>query len=94
MRFPFGAGRGRGPGPADIVCRQAVEMVTDYIEDALPGDDRQRYERHLADCPHCTEYLAQVRETIRLAGRLTPSDMSPEMRDAFADVFRRWRAED
>jgi hypothetical protein len=34
-----------------------------------------------------------VRETIRLAGRLAPSDMSPEMRDAFADVFRRWRAD-
>ena len=91
MKFPFAAGRGRGL--ADIACRQAVEMVTDYIEDALPGDDRQRYERHLADCPHCTEYLAQVRETIRLAGRLTPSDMSVEMRDAFADVFRRWRAD-
>jgi len=90
-RFPFGSGRGRPP--ADVVCLQAVEMVTDYVEDALPGLDRQRYERHLADCPHCTEYLAQVRETIRLAGRLTPSDMSPEMRDAFADVFRRWRAE-
>jgi anti-sigma factor RsiW len=94
MRFPFGTGRGRGSGSTDIVCQQAVEMVSDYIEDALPGVDRQRYERHLADCPHCTEYLAQVRETIRLAGRLTPSDMSAEMRDAFADVFRRWRAED
>jgi anti-sigma factor RsiW len=79
---------------ADMVCQQAVEMVTDYLEDALPGGDRQRYERHLADCPHCTEYLEQVRETIRLAGRLTPSDMSTEMRDAFADVFRRWRADD
>jgi len=90
-RFPFGPGRGRPP--ADVVCQEAVEMVTDYLEDALPGLDRQRYERHLADCPLCTEYLAQVRETIRLAGRLTPSDMSPETRDAFADVFRRWRAE-
>ena len=91
MRFSFGAGRGRRP--TDIVCRQAVEMVSDYIENALPGDDRQRYERHLAGCQDCTEYLAQMRETIRLAGRLSPSDMSPEMRDAFADVFRRWRAE-
>jgi anti-sigma factor RsiW len=91
MRFSLGAGRGRRP--SDVVCQQAVEMVTDYIENALPGDDRQRYERHLADCQHCTEYLAQVRETIRLAGKLTPSDMSPEMRDAFADVFRRWRAD-
>jgi anti-sigma factor RsiW len=91
MKLSFGVGRGRRP--ADIVCQQAVEMVTNYLENALPGDDRQRYERHLADCQDCTEYLAQVRETIRLAGRLTPSDMSPEMRDAFADVFRRWRAD-
>jgi anti-sigma factor RsiW len=89
MRFPFGIGRDR-----DIVCQQAVEMVTDYLEDALADEDRQRYERHLTNCHDCTEYLAQVRETIRLAGKLTPSDMSPAMRDAFADVFRQWRAEE
>ena len=90
MRLPevFGHLFGRGP---DIVCQQAVEMVTDYLEDALDRTDRQRYEKHLAVCPHCTEYLAQVRETIRLAGRITPADLSPEMRDAFTDVFRRWR---
>ena len=79
-------------GP-DLVCQQAVEMVTDYLEDALERNDRYRFERHLSTCPHCTEYLAQVQETIRLAGRLTPADLSPEMRDAFTDVFRRWRAE-
>ena len=86
MRFP----RGRGQ---EIACKQAVEMVTDYLEDVLERGEKQRFEKHLAVCPHCTEYLAQVRETIRLAGRLTPDDLSQPMREAFTDLYRRWRAE-
>jgi anti-sigma factor RsiW len=88
MRLPRGIVRGR----RDPVCQEVVEMVTDYLEDVLARADRQRIDRHLAACPHCTEYLAQVRETISLVGRLTPEDMSPQMRDAFTGVYRRWRA--
>jgi anti-sigma factor RsiW len=76
-----------------LVCQQVVEMVTDYLEGALAPADRKRFDRHLASCPHCTVYLAQMRETIRLAGRLTPEDLSPPMRDAFTDLYRSWRAE-
>jgi anti-sigma factor RsiW len=76
-----------------LACQQVVEIVTDYLEDALAPADRKRFERHLTVCPHCTEYLAQMRETIRLAGRLTPEDLSPQMRDAFTDLYRNWRAE-
>jgi anti-sigma factor RsiW len=76
-----------------VACQQVVEMVTDYLEDALSPADRKRIERHLAGCPNCTEYLAQMRETIQLTGRLTPQDLSPPMRDAFTDLYRNWRAE-
>ena len=79
--------------PRDIVCQQAVELVTDYLEGALPQAARRRFERHLAGCPHCTEYLAQMRETIRLAGRLTPEDLTPAMRSDLTDLYRQWRAE-
>ncbi len=77
----------------DLVCQQAVELVTDYLEDALRGSERRRFERHLTACPHCTEYLAQIRETIRLAGQVTPEDLTPQMRDDLTDLYRRWRAE-
>lgn len=53
-----------------LVCQEVVEMVTAYLEGALPRRDRRRFEAHLADCPHCAEYLAQMRATIRLTGRL------------------------
>jgi anti-sigma factor RsiW len=77
----------------DLVCQQAVELVTDYLEGTLPRSARRRFEAHLAGCPHCTEYLAQVRATIELAGRITPDDLTPQMRDEFIDLYRRWRSE-
>ena len=79
---------------AEIPCQQVVEMVTDYLEEALSRGDRRRFEHHIAGCPHCTEYLAQMRQTLRLTGRLVPADLSPEMRREFEEVYRRWRAED
>jgi anti-sigma factor RsiW len=82
------------PGRRDIVCRQAVELVTDYLEDALSRADRRRFEAHLAGCPHCTEYLTQMRATINLTGSVTPEDLSPQMQDEFIALYRQWRAED
>jgi anti-sigma factor RsiW len=77
----------------DIVCQQAVELVTDYLEGALSRADRRRFERHLAGCPHCTEYLAQMRATIELTGGIAVDDLTPQMRDEFTELYRRWRAD-
>ena len=80
--------------PEEIPCQQVVELISDYLEGALPARSRRRLDYHLAGCPHCTAYLAQMRETLRLTGRLVPEDLSPEMQREFADVYRRWRAEE
>jgi anti-sigma factor RsiW len=82
-----------GPRVPDLVCQQMVELVTDYLEGALSAADRRRFEGHLEGCPHCTEYLAQMRETIRLAGRLAAEDLTPAMRTDLTDLYRRWQAE-
>jgi anti-sigma factor RsiW len=77
-----------------LVCRQVVELVTDYLDGSLPRSQRRRFEAHLAGCPHCTEYLEQMRATIRLAGRIAAEDLTPEMEHDLTDVYRRWRAEE
>jgi anti-sigma factor RsiW len=74
-----------------LVCQQAVELVTDYLEEALSRTDRRRFEKHLAGCPHCTEYLEQIRATIALTGRITEDDLSPQMRDDFSALYQRWQ---
>lgn len=78
--------------PEDLPCQELVELVTDYLEDALPAETRARFELHIADCPYCGTYLDQMRLTIALTGRLAEGDLSPESRDALLDAFRNWRA--
>jgi anti-sigma factor RsiW len=78
----------------DLVCRQAVELMTDYLEDRMSRSERRRFEGHLANCPHCTEYLAQLRETIRLTGQAAaPEDLPPRTRDDLIQLYRQWQSE-
>jgi anti-sigma factor RsiW len=77
----------------DLVCQQAVELVTDYLEGALSRSGQRRFEAHLAGCPHCTEYLAQMRATIELTGSLSADDLPEQVQDEFIDLYRRWQAD-
>jgi anti-sigma factor RsiW len=76
-----------------MICREAVEAVTAYLEDALPRRERARFATHLAACPHCDAYVEQIRQTIVLAGALEPDDLSPAAQRALEGVFRAWAAE-
>jgi anti-sigma factor RsiW len=68
-----------------------VEIITDYLEDALPADERRRVEEHLAICEGCTNYLEQMRETIRLTGMLTEEQIPDEQKQQLLEAFRDWR---
>lgn len=75
-----------------IVCRRAVELVTDYLEGTLSERDRRRLEEHLAGCPNCSEYLAQMRKTIETMGRVAPESLDPAARDDLVALYRQWRS--
>jgi anti-sigma factor RsiW len=75
-----------------LSCQELVELVTDYLEDALPEAERQRFDEHVARCGGCREYLEQMRTTIDLAGRLEPAALAPEAERVLLRAFRDWRA--
>jgi anti-sigma factor RsiW len=76
----------------DLVCREVVELVSDYLEGALGVSDRARFELHLAACDGCSAYLEQMRATVRLAGSLSPEALDPVFRARLVDAFRDWRS--
>jgi anti-sigma factor RsiW len=71
-----------------VVCQEWVELVTAYLDGALPRRVTKAIDRHLAGCEHCTEYLAQMRATIRLVGSLATDDVPDEVVDALEAAFR------
>jgi anti-sigma factor RsiW len=76
-----------------LVCREAVALMTDYLEGQLDERDRARLEGHLAACPHCSEYLAQLRVTIDALGRADPDALSDDAVDELVGLYRLWRAD-
>ena len=75
-----------------LTCKELVELVTDYLEGALPARERRRFDEHISKCPHCTTYLDQMQITIRTVGRLREYSIEPRMRDELLAVFRDWNA--
>jgi anti-sigma factor RsiW len=77
---------------AELTCRELVEIVTDYLEERLPPSDQRRFEEHLGECPGCESYVEQMRDTIRLAGRLTDDSIPVPARKRLLQAFRDWKS--
>ena len=79
--------------PNEMTCREFVRLVTEYLEGTLPLDDRTRFEHHLVFCAWCVDYLQQMREVLRVSGRISEADISPEAEARLLHVFRNWKRE-
>lgn len=76
----------------DLVCQEAVELATDYLDGTLSPSDQLRFEEHLEKCSACREFVEQVRTTIALYGRLIPERLDPQLEEAFLGLYRRWQS--
>ena len=79
------------PMAEDLECREVVEVVTDYLEGAMPPGERLRFDQHLALCEGCQAYLEQLRTVIRVAGRPVADAVPPETMAGLLRAFRDWR---
>jgi predicted anti-sigma-YlaC factor YlaD len=52
-----------------LVCRDVTELVSDYLDHALPVRSRLAVRFHLFRCEACRRYIDQMRKTVRLLGR-------------------------
>ncbi len=74
----------------EMTCKELVELVTDYLENALPEEVRARMESHVAGCEGCTNYLEQMRQTMQLTGKLHEENLTAQQRADLLKLFRDW----
>lgn len=75
-----------------LTCHEVIELLSNYIEGVLSADDRRRVDDHLALCDGCATYLDQMREAIRLTGRVTEEQVPEDEKAALLTAFRDWRS--
>jgi predicted anti-sigma-YlaC factor YlaD len=72
-------------------CQEVVELVTDYLEQALLPEMKAKFDEHIAECPGCDTYLEQVQQTILMLRKLTEQQMFPETKQELLEIFRNWK---
>jgi predicted anti-sigma-YlaC factor YlaD len=75
-----------------LSCQELVEIVTDYLEDAMSHSDRARFESHLQACGGCRAYLAQMRTMLDVLGRIDEEELDPVVVDEWLEAFRGWHS--
>jgi anti-sigma factor RsiW len=73
-----------------LSCREFVELVTLYLDDAMTPDARGRFQWHLERCEGCKHYVDQIRMTAELSGAVTLDGLPPEAEDELLQAFSDW----
>ncbi|HJR01086.1 MAG TPA: MEDS domain-containing protein [Methylomirabilota bacterium] len=73
-----------------MTCHELADLVTAYLDGALPPEERDRLEAHLQECPGCQSHVSAVRLTVSSLRQLLPAheDLSTEQGQQVLDVFR------
>ncbi|MDQ4028921.1 MAG: zf-HC2 domain-containing protein [Actinomycetota bacterium] len=79
------------PDADELSCRELVELVTDYLEGALPPPTREAFEEHLEICEGCRAYLQQMELTIQMVGALSEESIPAPAKAELLDAFRDWK---
>jgi anti-sigma factor RsiW len=76
-----------------LTCQELVELVTAYRDGALPPDEQQRFDEHLAVCPPCVRYVEQLDQTVRAVGGLCDDvEREPDTQELLR-AFSAWKRE-
>jgi anti-sigma factor RsiW len=73
-----------------LSCREFVELVTLYIDDAMLPEDRSRFQWHLERCEGCAVYVDQIRLTAELSGSVSLDGLPPAAEDELLRAFADW----
>ncbi|HEX6081539.1 MAG TPA: zf-HC2 domain-containing protein [Methylomirabilota bacterium] len=63
-----------------MTCKEAIDVLADYIEASLTPELADELEQHLRDCAPCRVYLSTYRKTRELTGKVGRAPMPEEMK--------------
>jgi predicted anti-sigma-YlaC factor YlaD len=79
------------PTEDELSCQQVVELVTDYLENALLPETQKRLEEHVAECPGCENYIEQMQLTIDMLHQIARTSAFPATKQELLQLFRDWK---
>jgi anti-sigma factor RsiW len=73
-----------------FACRELVELVTEYLDGALPAVVVETVEEHLQGCDGCAAYVRQIRVAVYTLGATPAPVLDPDFCARLQVAFRTW----
>jgi predicted anti-sigma-YlaC factor YlaD len=74
-----------------LVCREFVQLISDYLDGSLPERETRRFQAHLAECDGCEGYLDDVARVVGSLHEATLPAPDPHTRESLLRAFRELR---
>lgn len=71
-------------------CREAIDVLADYLDAVLTPGVLARLEDHLRVCAPCRAYLATYKRAAELAAKVNRVEMPEEVRQRLNDFLGRF----
>jgi anti-sigma factor RsiW len=62
-----------------VTCKQLLDELNDFLDEALDGMTRRELEQHLGKCPNCQVLVDTTKKTIRVFRGLEPCQIPFEV---------------
>ena len=72
-----------------MTCREAIDVLAEYLEATLDQAAARQLAAHLAECDECRAYLATYRRTVGATATTARVEMPPAMRQRLAAFLLR-----
>ena len=60
-----------------LTCQQLIDFIMSYLDNELPDGQRAEFDRHMAACPSCVDYLKTYEKTVQLTKTAAFDDPVP-----------------
>jgi anti-sigma factor RsiW len=71
-----------------ITCQDVVDFCLDYLDGALPEEERGRFRSHLSMCGECVAFFETYRRTPEVSRNALATEMPGNVKDAVRNYLR------
>jgi hypothetical protein len=62
-----------------LTCKEFLDELSEYLEETVQGEVRQKLEAHVSECPNCWVIVDTTKRTLKIYKGMEPQPISEEL---------------
>jgi anti-sigma factor (TIGR02949 family) len=72
-----------------LTCKDFLNELSDYLDDALDPEIRARLHQHVTECPNCWVILDTTQKTIRVYKGMEPQNIPTDLHSRLMSALQK-----